>query len=76
MPVTIGELATRFGCELILSTMNDEDRFKAIDQFQQKVFAPPIELSQSDLSSLDGRAIQGDAQSVIDDLLNDGRSKK
>jgi hypothetical protein len=45
-----------------------------IDSFHNDVFSPRIDLSQSDINSLDGRAVRGDAKGAIDALL--GREKR
>ena len=45
-----------------------------IDNFHNTVFSPRIELTQSDINSLDGRSIRQDAQSAINSLL--GKKKK
>ena len=60
----------RFGCKTYTPAATDQTLAEVIDAFVRQVFAPPIELSQSDMSTLDGRAVQGDAQSVINDLLD------
>ena len=65
----------RFACEVISNAGTTEELMNKLDKFHSAAFAPPIELSQSDMSTLDGRAVQGDAQSVIDDLLDHGRKK-
>ena len=65
----------RFACETIRATADVQETFSALDTVHRAAFAPPIELSQSDMSTLDGRAVQGDAQSVIDDLLDHGGKK-
>ncbi|MCA9540939.1 MAG: hypothetical protein KC620_18695, partial [Myxococcales bacterium] len=46
----------------------------AVDHFHDEVFAPRIELTQSDINSLDGRAVRQDARGAVDALL--GREKK
>ena len=48
----------------------------AIDNFHNEVFAPRLDLSQSDINSLDGRAVRGDAKGAIDALLGRGRRDK
>ena len=45
-----------------------------VDRFHDQVFSPRIELTQSDINSLDGRAVRGDAKGAIDALL--GREKR
>lgn len=60
----------RFGCQRHIPSNTERTIEADFDAFVRRAFAPPIELSQSDMSSLDGRAVQGDAQSVIDDLLD------
>jgi len=66
----------RYGCESLRLDASDEEKWAGIDTFHRKVFAPGIELSQSDMSSLDGRAVEGDAQSVIEDLIGRPGQKK
>ena len=68
--------AKRYGCTTLRSDASLEERFEALDDFHRKVFAPGIELTQSDMSTLDGRAVEGDAASVIDDLIGRPRGKK
>ncbi len=41
----------------------------AIDRFHDEVFAPRIELTQSDINSLDGRAVRQSARDALDGLL-------
>lgn len=60
----------RFGCQRHTPSNAERSLADDFDSFVRRAFAPPIELSQSDMSSLDGRAVQGDAQSVINDLLD------
>ena len=66
----------RFGCQQHSPASPGRAFADDFDAFVRRVFAPPIELSQSDMSSLDGRAVQGDAQSVIDDLLDPRGAKQ
>lgn len=41
----------------------------AIDRFHDTVLSPAIELTQSDINSLDGRAVRQDARRALDGLL-------
>ena len=66
----------RYGCKSLRLDTSEEEKWDTIDAFHRQVFAPGIELSQSDMSSLDGRAVEGDAQSVIEDLIGRPGQKK
>ncbi len=48
----------------------------AIDRFHDHAFAPLVDLTQSDLHSLDGRPVQVDAATAIEDLLGEKKEKK
>ena len=52
----------------------DDPIASVIDSFHNTVFSPRIELTQSDINSLDGRSVRQDAKSAIDSLL--GKKKK
>lgn len=41
----------------------------AVDRFHEKAFAPKLELTQSDLNSLDGRATRASADSVLQEII-------
>ena len=45
----------------------------AIDLFHDEVFAPRIELTQSDINSLDGRAVRQGARDALEGLLGPSR---
>lgn len=45
----------------------------AIDRFHDEVFSPRIELTQSDINSLDGRAVRQNARDALDGLLGPKR---
>ena len=54
-----------------------DDTAAAIDAFHDAVFSPRIELTQSDISSLDGRAVRGHAKGIIDTIKGiDGVPKR
>ena len=59
----------RYGCERIKTAKLQDGAAVHLDTFHHRVFAPGIEMTQADMSSLDGRAVQGDAASVIEDLI-------
>ncbi|MEE2786766.1 MAG: tetratricopeptide repeat protein [Myxococcota bacterium] len=52
-----------------------DETAEAIDAFHDTVFAPRIELTQSDINSLDGRSVRQDARSAIDSLLGKKRRR-
>ncbi|MBV71863.1 MAG: hypothetical protein CMH52_11080 [Myxococcales bacterium] len=67
----------KYGCgKLDLTTLEDDDNpiSAAIDAFHDDAFSPKIEMTQSDISSLDGRAIRSDAKQAIDSLI--GRPRR
>ncbi|MEE2757411.1 MAG: tetratricopeptide repeat protein [Myxococcota bacterium] len=67
----------KYGCgTLALDTLEPEDEpvSAAIDAFHNDGFSPKIEMTQSDISSLDGRAIRSDAKQAIDSLI--GRPRR
>ena len=66
----------RYGCKSLRLGTKAQDQYNVIDDFHRKVFAPGIELTQSDMSTLDGRAVEGDAESVIEDLIGRPRGDK
>jgi uncharacterized protein (DUF3084 family) len=47
----------------------DEQVARVIDTFHVKAFAPKIDLTQRDINSLDGSAVRGDADTLIDKVL-------
>ena len=55
---------------------DDDPLAASIDRFHDQVFAPRIELTQSDINSLDGRAVRGDAKGAIDALLGKKKRRK
>ena len=59
----------RYGCERIKTAKLQDGAAVHLDTFHHRVFALGIEMTQADMSSLDGRAVQGDAASVIEDLI-------
>jgi tetratricopeptide (TPR) repeat protein len=42
---------------------------QVIDDFHQKAFAPLIDLTQQDINSLDGSAVRGSADQLLEDVL-------
>ena len=52
-------------CEIELKDADDPIA-SVIDSFHNTVFSPRIELTQSDINSLDGRSVRQDAKSAID----------
>mgnify|MGYP006093162289 CR=1 FL=1 len=65
----------RFGCAEVKKEGHDEDLIvTAIDAFHDQVFSPKLELTQSDITSLDGRAVRQDARGAVDALL--GKEKR
>ena len=48
---------------------DDELLERLADAFHQKVFAPRIDLTQWDINSLDGSAVRGDADELLDKVL-------
>jgi hypothetical protein len=40
-----------------------------IDAFHEQVFAPKIDLTQQDINSLDGSAVRGRADDVLEQVL-------
>jgi len=67
----------RYQCSTSLPEKDDEDPIgTAIDTFHDTAFAPKISLTQSDLTSLDGRPVRGDARRAVDSLLGTEKKKK
>jgi hypothetical protein len=49
---------------------SEEERVaRVIDRFHTKVFAPKVDLTQRDINSLDGSAVRGDADELIEKVL-------
>lgn len=48
----------------------------ALDRFHDTVLSPAIELTQSDINSLDGRAVRQDARRALDGLLGPEKKKE
>lgn len=48
----------------------------ALDDFHAKAFAPKVELTQSDINSLDGRPVRVDADRALADILGRDQSEK
>jgi hypothetical protein len=68
-----------YGCGRIKDVDVDEGAdviATAIDAFHDTAFAPKIELTQSDVSSLDGRSTRMGARQAIDSLLGKEPKKK
>ena len=69
-----------YGCGRVTVSKLKEDQTPitaAIDAFHDAVFSPRIELTQSDISSLDGRAVRGHAKGIIDTIKGiDGVPKR
>ncbi len=66
----------KYGCGrlLVKELEESEDPISAaIDAFHNDAFSPKIEMTQSDVSSLDGRAIRSDAKKAIDSLIGKPR---
>ena len=61
---------------LPMKEADDDPLAASIDRFHDQVFAPRIELTQSDINSLDGRAVRGDAKGAIDALLGKKKRRK
>lgn len=53
----------------------DDPLAEALDRFHDTVLSPAVELTQSDINSLDGRAVQQDARQALDRLLGPRKSK-
>jgi len=53
-------------------TGSDEDVAKAIEAFHTKAFAPMIELTSSDINSLDGSTVRANADEVLKGILGTG----
>ena len=69
----------RYGCGRITHAELDDDVDRiaaAIDAFHDDAFAPKIEMTQMDISSLDGRSIRSDARQAIDALIGRPKSKQ
>ena len=67
----------QYGCAKVAVEDDAEDPVgEAIDAFHDQVFAPKIELTQSDITSLDGRPVRGDARRAVDALLGRDAKKK
>ena len=67
----------RYQCTTSIPQKDDEDPVgTAIDAFHDEAFAPKIELTQSDITSLDGRPVRGDARRAVDSLLGKEKKKK
>ena len=43
---------------------------KTLDLFQDRSFSPKIELTQSDIDSLDGRTVRVDSDVLLQDVLD------
>jgi hypothetical protein len=68
----------RFGCAQVRVADLKEDQeivSTALDAFHDEVFSPNLELSQSDITSLDGRTIRQGAHGALDALLGKEKSK-
>lgn len=50
-------------------TGSDEDLIKAIDTFHDKAFSPMVELTSSDINSLDGSTVRANADEVLKGIL-------
>ncbi|PIE17926.1 MAG: hypothetical protein CSA65_07160 [Proteobacteria bacterium] len=63
----------RYACSVTekLKKLEDEDArvVKVIDDFHEKAFAPLIDLTQQDINSLDGSAVRGSADQLLEDVL-------
>ena len=67
----------RFGCGEIRRTDLEADEeliSAAIDAFHDQAFSPRLELTQSDVSSLDGSTVRQDSRRALDALL--GKEKR
>lgn len=67
-----GARGRRYGCVTSkVSRDSDDDRTvsAAIDRFHDTVFAPLIDLTQQDISSLDGSAVRGRADEVLREVF-------
>ena len=68
-----GAQGRRYACVSTgdLKKLSDEDArvAKVIDDFHQKVFAPLIDLTQRDINSLDGSAVRGSADQLLESVL-------
>jgi tetratricopeptide (TPR) repeat protein len=67
-----GRGGRRYACASkdVSAAKTDDDRIAwALDEFHAKVFAPKIDLTQSDINSLDGSAVRGDADQVLKQVL-------
>jgi hypothetical protein len=50
----------------------EEDRVAlVVDTFHDKVFAPKVDLTQRDINSLDGSAVRGDADQLLEKVLGE-----
>tara|TARA_B100000902_G_C26538632_1_gene541402 strand:- start:51 stop:533 length:483 start_codon:yes stop_codon:yes gene_type:complete len=70
--------AKQYGCIEQNTRHLDEDAdliSTAIDAFHDKAFSPRLELTQSDVSSLDGSTVRQDARSALDSLLGKERER-
>ena len=57
----------RFRAKQKLTTQQKVEQIA--DEFHAKVFAPKIDLTQQDINSLDGSAVRGDADSLLEKVL-------
>jgi len=65
----------RFGCATSeVDKAGEEDVVAACDAFHKELFTPKVELTSSDINSLDGSTVRVNADRVLDDLL--GRPDK
>ena len=53
-------------------TGSDEDVLKAIEAFHTKAFSPMVELTSSDINSLDGSTVRANADEVLKGILGTG----
>jgi tetratricopeptide (TPR) repeat protein len=67
-----GHSGQRYACaSKDLAKVEDEKQrvAQAVDLFHDKIFAPRIDLTQRDINSLDGSAVRGDADQLIERVL-------
>lgn len=67
-----GSGGRRYACsekELPKQTEEAEKVALAIDAFHERVFSPKVDLTQRDINSLDGSAVRGDADLLLEGVL-------
>lgn len=60
----------RIKCASVSLDESELDTAEVIQQFVRQAFTPKVSLTQKDLSTLDGYLVEGDAEKVLDGLVN------